>query len=273
MTTTVIVAADLHTNCKVALCPPATELDDGGTYRLSRSQRWLWDCWQDFLQKVEAIKKDKILILNGDIADADIKDRSFQIISRNPATIKKNAVRLIDPLAQLCKVRYITRGTPAHSGQSGYFEELIAEDISARQNKETKAWSWYQLLLVIDGVRIDIAHHGPTGGMPWTRHNREQALAARTLFKYAEQKERAPDIVIRSHGHKKGDSWNSYPVRALLTPAWTLATEHSLRVADNDIADIGSYVIYCDNGKYEVQEISYEVGRRIWINPLQQSKS
>ncbi len=272
MKTSLIVVADLHANSKVALCLPATQLDDGGTYRLSRSQRWLWDCWQDCLKKIDSIKNDKILILNGDLADADIKDRSYQIISHNPATIKKNAVNLIDPLAQLCKLRYVTRGTPAHSGKSGYFEELIAEDIGAQQNPEAKVYSWYQLLLVIEGVRIDIAHHGPTGGMPWTRHNREQALAARTLFKYAEQREKPPDIVIRSHGHKRGDSYKSYPVRALLTSAWTLATEHSLRVADNDVADIGAYIIHCDGGKYEVQEISYEIGKRVWINPLQPSK-
>jgi hypothetical protein len=152
MTTTVIVAADLHTNSKVALCPPATELDDGGTYRLSRSQRWLWDCWQDFLQKVEAIKKDKILILNGDIADADIKDAHSRSTAVSCA-IRRTPSGHRPACATKQSALYFAKGRRGQVGKAEILKKLIAEDLGAVRTKRR------QLELVICSCKLLTAYH------------------------------------------------------------------------------------------------------------------
>ena len=46
--TVVAIAGDLHVNSTVAVCPPVVMLDDGGEYRASKPQRWLWREWVKF---------------------------------------------------------------------------------------------------------------------------------------------------------------------------------------------------------------------------------
>ena len=70
--TAVIAVSDTHINSTVALSPRSVNLDDGGTWRSSRQQAALWECWQDYWQQAASIKADqKIAVLNGDIGELD----------------------------------------------------------------------------------------------------------------------------------------------------------------------------------------------------------
>lgn len=263
--TTTLVISDLHANSTVAVCPPEFTLDDGDTHHNGDGQRWLWTHWQALYQHAEAAAKqdDLVLVLNGDIAEGDEKHRSRQLITRNRATIIRLAAELIDPLAKLAKATFVIRGTAAHAGKSGELEEAIANDLEA-VGPHKGAHSWYQLPLELDGIRMDIAHKCTGGGLPWTCKTAALRLAAQAVFEYAQRGERLPHLVIRSHIHRMHDSYDAYPVRALIAPCWTLATEYIYTIAPASLADIGAFFVHTKGGEYTVWKFHPQPQKRTW---------
>jgi hypothetical protein len=258
---TTLILSDLHINSTVALCKPAAVLDDGGSYRPSPGQYWLWDKWEDMLNQIEKKRAGPLYtVINGDAVEGDAKGRSDQLITRNPATIVRFAADILDPLARMSAGFFMTRGTPAHVGKSGNLEESVADDLSAVPDPATGNASWWGLLWESDGVTMDIAHHpkGGGGGRPMNSQGMIDRLASDALFEYANQGRKPPKLVIRSHIHQYKDSRDAFGVRAITTPAWTLATEYIHRIAPHAIADIGGVMIHCSAGNYEVEVIRYQ---------------
>ena len=88
MTTLVAIAGDLHTNSTLGVMPPTVRLDDGGEYRASPQQRWLWRHWVKSWAAVgEARDRHDarlVVILNGELADNN-HHHTTQLVTRNPA--------------------------------------------------------------------------------------------------------------------------------------------------------------------------------------------
>ena len=268
MITTICVVSDLHINSTVALCTPSINLDDGGTYRASKTQRWLWDCWTDLWeQMLERSKGERILIINGDLGDLDSKRRSHQMITRNNATIQSIVLDTIEPALEWADKIYIIRGTPAHIGKSAWLEEAIAQDLDTTVHNKANA-SWWHLRSVCEGVKFDIAHHTGMGNLPHTEKNAANKLSAITAYRYAvDMKQSPPDVVIRSHNHRYADSGGNYDTFSVCTAAWTSATEFVYRIGqENTIADIGAHVFVCNDGHYNYQKILYPPPelKRVW---------
>jgi hypothetical protein len=177
------------------------------------------------------------------------------------------AANVLDSLLAGAGCTYVVRGTEAHVGKSANLEESLAGDIGAVECPETKARSWWSLYLNIEGVRLDIAHHTNMGGLPWTAPSAAQKLAARVMFEYSDRGDRPPALVIRSHVHRWGDSYDAHRTRAIFTPAWTLATSYTNRIAPGAIADIGALILHIDGGKIEVEKFRAEGIKRIWTSP------
>ena len=268
MTSTVVVIADLHINSTVALCKPVINLDDGGTYHASKSQRWLWKCWLDlWTEKIKKTSGDKILVINGDLGELDTMRRSTQIISANKATIQLLVLDTIEPALAWADRVYIIRGTAAHTGKSSWLEEAIAADLDHAVPSPNSA-SWWHLRTVCEGVRFDIAHHASMGKLPQSEKNAANKLAFLAQYRYAvDMKQQPPDVVIRSHNHRYADSGNNFGTYALCTAAWTIATEYVYRIGqENTLADIGAHVFKCEDGKFTPEYISYDYPevKKIW---------
>jgi hypothetical protein len=268
--TVLALVSDLHTNSTIGLCPPYVELDDGGSYRASATQKWLWRNWQDYWQRVAKARAGKRLyiIVNGDAADGDHHDTP-QIITRNPATQRKIAGQVLEvgtSLTQSGDRLFFVRGTESHVGKSGWLEEELGEDLRAERDTDTGAASSWHLRMEVEGVALDIAHHGKLGARPWTRANAVNALAAATIMEHAERGEKPPQLVIRAHRHKTADSYDNYHVcRAIQMPAWQLMTAFSHKVATGSLADIGGLIVTCEAGRYDVQKVFYEPARpKVW---------
>jgi hypothetical protein len=258
----IIVVSDLHIGSTVALCKPCVSLDDGGSYNLSPCQWQIWHWWEDFIASVKKLDGTKTLIFNGDIVEGDSKKRSHQVISQNKSDLTRITVETIESLLSEVNKTYVIRGTEAHTDKSGALEETIARDIGAVSDTEIK--SHYFLLLDVDGIRIDLAHHTNMGGLPWTSNNAGNALAAKTIMFYVTNGERCPDIVVRSHVHRWGDSFDAFPTRAIITPGWTFATAYINRINPSNIAQVGALIISIDNGKYEVTKWRTDPPRRLY---------
>lgn len=170
------------------------------------------------------------------------------------------AMDVLEPALDVCDRAFFTRGTAAHVGKSAEFEEALARDITITiPNMSNKTASWWEILIELGGVLFDIRHHGRLGARPWTKTNPLNQLAIDTILEYVGR--RCPDVVIRSHNHKKGDTGDNYACRVMSTPAWQLATEYTYRNG-YAAADIGGYIYICQKGYYEVTKKLYHPAPR-----------
>ena len=227
----IALASDLHSNSTVALAPPRVRLDDGGEYVASAPQRWIWRKWLEFWKEVgekrETAGGPLYAILNGELAD-DNHHHTTQLITRNPADQLKVALHVREPVRELLRDGdrlFVTRGTEAHSGVSASMDETLARELGAEPSATDGPVSWWQLRADFCGLRLDVAHHPPGGGgrRPWTSANFAATLAAMTFFEAAARGERPPDLLIRGHVHRPGDSYDAHPVRALILAWWQLS--------------------------------------------------
>lgn len=267
----VVTVSDMHINSSVALCKPVINLDDGGTYHANRTQRWLWECWNDLWKRLGSMYDDtwrKLLLFNGDMGELDTQRRTIQLITPNKATVTGLVFDTIAPAVDWADKVVVIRGTIAHTGKSAWLEEAIANDISNcyRYSKEAPA-SWWHMRTTIDGVRADIAHHASMSGLPWTRKNSAVRLASKTLWQYKIQRDQpAPQLVIRSHNHICEDVVME-GCHVWYTPSWTTLTEYGYRMGhENDLAHIGAVVAECEDGKESSHKITYEPKgeKKIW---------
>jgi hypothetical protein len=250
------IASDFHANSTVGLCPPIVNLDDGGTYKASRGQRWLWECWLDYTAKVKAAANGAPIsaFINGDAVEADSKKRSTQLITRNKSTILSMATETLAPLIDIATRVFFMRGTDAHVGKSAEMEEELAKDCTITEPYSDSISSWWTFYGEFSGVYFDISHHGRMGGLPWSKTNPLGPLAVRLMMAYAGRK---LDVAVRSHNHKYGTTADNYPVMVTAAPAWQLATEYSNRQGFVEPADIGGLIFTCDKGAYTWRKVTY----------------
>ena len=252
----VAIAGDMHVNGMTALCPPAFNLDDGGTYRASKIQRFIWKHWLFYWQQV-ADEKERtglpvIVILNGELAD-DLNHRSTQLITKNTADQIRLAVTALAPALDIADHILCTRGTEAHSGASACIDEIIAADIGAIPDDNGNHARWL-LRTEIAGVRLHVAHHPGMGhARPWTRGGDANRIAASMIFRYVEQDMPPPDLAVFGHVHKPVDSGDNFSTRVIVQPSWQLSNAFGHRLGGDWLQLGASYFIIRD-GNYEVRK-------------------
>jgi len=275
--TAVIVIADMHINSAVGLCPPIINLDDGGTYHASRTQRWLYSCYTDFWARVsrEATGYRKILILDGDLGELDTKRRSVQLITANKSTILSTVRNVLEVASW--DALYVVRGTPAHVGKSAWLEEEIGKDYDATQSQKN-VHSFYQVRRTVNGKHLDIAHHAGMSGLGWGRSNSANKLISKALWDYkVDRSQPPPDIIDRAHNHIYvpaigRDNALRCTIEAHFLPCWCGMTEYSYRAGyENVLPSIGGIVHYIEeDGGFVTKLYDYplEKGKRLWATAL-----
>jgi hypothetical protein len=264
---TIAITSDQHANSTLAAVPPeGCVLDDGGKYQPSAVNSWIWDCWTNYwervAQHVKYLDAELWCVFNGDLVEGTAHHGTTQVVSSHPEPQAYLADRIFGVPRSLAPQRtFVVRGTEAHVGPSGATEEAFARSIRAEKDHATGRWSWWQLRLAPHGCLIDCAHHPSIGGnLPWTQPQAVQRLAFLVFSHHAVRGMPHPKLVIRSHRHVTGDSYDAYPTRAIITPAFQLKTAYAHKVAADSIADIGGIVITADpDGSYSVQRHLYEV--------------
>ena len=263
--TLVAIAGDLHINATTALCVPRFMLDDGGEYVASKPQRWIWRKWLEFWQEIgerrDSTGARLVVILNGETADNN-KHSDVQLVTRNPADMVRLAAVCLEPVTNLLRdgdALFVLRGTEAHTGDASHLDEIVAQDLGAKAERPDGPASWAQLRAEFGGVRFDVAHHPPGGGgrRPWTRSSFAATLAAMAFFEAAERGVKAPHLLVRGHVHRPGDSYDAYPVRALILPSWKLQDAYAYRIGGG-VLPIGGAFVECDGRG------GYQVHKRVW---------
>lgn len=248
--------SDLHCGSTVGLHPYSdTELDDGGAYRPSTAQMWLYDHYLEYLDTLKdaAAGSDLHVILNGDLVDGD-HHKTTQIVSSHPNVQLDILKRCAEPLLNLpLKSVAVVRGTEVHVGPSGCAEEsfakwLVAQGVRVPPGEHGNASHWHYRGLY-DDVLVDATHHGRVGGRPWTRPNATNGLAAEIVMEHAERGERIPDLCVRSHLHQWVDTGGNYRARVIQTPSFQLATAYVKRRHAEGLADVGAAIVRIEDGE------------------------
>lgn len=271
----VIIAcvSDIHAGGATALCPSEIMLDDGGRYIPSNAQSWYWANWLDFQQRVaarrDALHAQLYYILNGDLVDGQVKN-STQILSGNPnaqAAVFTAAMREVLDLGPDKIV--VCRGTEAHVGNSAASEERIADGL--RRDKRpiisdpsTGTASWWKWVAELQGVKVDVTHHGRIGQREHTRASQIVLYAHDIHLSYTKRGERPPDVALRGHNHKWADSLDAVKPRVVGTGAWQAGTGHVHKVAPDSLADCGGVLVTIQDGEYELEKVQYKPAQPVW---------
>lgn len=246
-----VLTGDLHTNSTVALCPPVVELDDGGRYHASPMQKWLWARWNEYWDAVEGLRDahdcEVVTVLNGELAD-DNYHSTTQLISDHKGDQAGAALAVLERARKISDRILVTRGSEAHSGLNSSMDEALARSLGAEEDENGQQARW-QLRTVVEGVRMDVAHHPGTGhARPWTRGADANRLAQMIMARYVERDMPVPHLVVRGHNHKPSDSYDNHPSRAIILPSWQLSTSFGHRLG-GDWLPVGGMLALVDEGR------------------------
>ena len=243
MDTIVAVVSDTHCGSMVGLMPPRQWLlDAGGYYDPSDGQRFLWEVWAEFWEKVAKLRKGKqlVVVFNGDAVQG-VDEGFTAIISKRPEEHEAIHVECMDWALKAARFNrekgdrlFYVRGTERHSEPGAQAEERIAQDLGAEQREGRS--SNVLLRLPINGVMFDFMHRREkAGGRVWTEDNALFYAAKDCYFRFdRERRYKAPFdvIMIGSHFHEwvppityRGKQGN---VTCVITPAFQLMTHYSL---------------------------------------------
>src|SRR3990167_697316 len=270
MKTTIVFIGDTHTNSKVGLSSALVELDEGGTYYYNKLQNWLLANFTKFVEHVSLHKAAGhriILVLNGDIVDMNSKD-PIGLINQNPAFAVRHALEVLQPLTRLAEKIFVVRGTPVHTGDTSYLEELIAEALGAETNQETTNRSHWVLNLKVGDVLFNVAHHGRTGQRAWTVLGPLMSFGSEMIIESVRQGVKPPDVIIRSHKHIHLDTGEALPVRDIQLPCWQFPTAFVVKHNIVRLPSFGGVLITVDGSIETVKAIHFEVGKNEYNSPI-----
>ena len=269
----VVAIADLHINSTVGLCPPAVNLDDGGTYRASKSQRVVWSAWKQFwelvAEKAKAEKARLYVVVNGDLNDFNVHDGAG-LISRVRSDVIKMSVQVLGPVLDITSRLFIVRGTEAHTGRHANLEEAVAKDIGAIKDDEAGTWSWRWLRAEFNKVLFDISHHPQTfARRPWTVGSAPARQSAIIRDEYLERGERVSDIALRAHVHYYVPGAREPKPQVFYLPPWQLTETYARRLGATACRPIGGLWFLCQNGDYTWDAEIWKprklgIGKGIW---------
>lgn len=249
MNTLTVIIADTQFGGTTAVAPPEFENSEGQLISASKQQGWLYECWNEFREySYSLLKRHRarlVFIHMGDIIEGD-HHQSVQLLP-SVEDQENLATQMLEPYALKADRFFIVRGTEAHSGPNGESENRIASRLGA-----TIMWEG---LLNIDGVVVDIAHHGRAGKRPWTSAAAGMALEAK--YNAITEGNPIPRYVFRGHNHVVDDSGEKVDgTRALVLPCWQLKTAFGNKVAAGSRSDIGGLIILPD-GSLDTSRLRY----------------
>lgn len=242
------IFGDLHAGSSTAVATPkyiehVGRGDEAKIIEANRMQVWLHACYNDFWDYVRQLagvrgrhRKCRIVtVFLGEFIDGNhhATTQALPEIEDQFAL----ALDLTQPAADLSDGGFfVTPGTEIHSGPAGQHDFRIADMLGAR------AVDW-QLILDIDGMLIDCAHHDRASQSDWG--SSAARIAATVVMDCALRGAPIPRYIFRGHSHVIDDSGVKLPnVRAICTPSWQLRTAFGYKVSSRKHrSDIGAVIL------------------------------
>lgn len=237
-----VVISDTHCGCRLGLMPPnPVRLDGGGTYSPSDFQRKMYGYWREFWETwiPKATHGEPFdLVHNGDAIDG-VHHRSTTQISHNIEDQVRIAEAVLAPVVAKCKATggtyYHIRGTEAHVGQSGEYEERLARNLKAKPNDEGQ-YARFDLWKRVGGKSgplVHLLHHIGTTASAAHESSAVNAELSALFNQSGRWAQEPPDYIVRSHRHRSIavalDGAKGY-IAAIVTPAWQGKTPFTWKI-------------------------------------------
>lgn len=248
-----IIVSDTHCGCRLGLCPPEPQrLDSGGQYLPSDFQRKMWAWWEEFWSEwvPEVTRGEPFdLVHNGDAIDGSHHNSTTQI-SHNIEDQQRIAEAVMAPRVEQCQksggTYYHIRGTEAHVGKSGEFEERLARNLGAKPNSEgqyARFDLWKRVGEPAPRVHAPLVHLLHHIGTTSSAAHEASAVNAELTAEYVEAarwNREPPDFIVRSHRHRSIavdlNSAKGY-ASAIVTPAWQGKTPYVWKIPGARISE------------------------------------
>jgi hypothetical protein len=237
-----VVFSDTHCGCRLGLCPPhAVRVDGGGQYVPSTFQRKMFRLWEKFWEWVpEATKREPFdVVHNGDAIDGFHHSSTTQI-SHNIEDQVRIAELVLAPIVARCHksggTYYHIRGTEAHVGQSGEYEERLARNLGAKPNDQGQYARFDLWKRVGRGQRAPLVHLLHHIGTTSSAAHESSAVNAELAAEYVEAarwNREPPNFIVRSHRHRSiavDINGARGMAGAIVTPAWQGKTPYVFKV-------------------------------------------
>jgi len=246
VSTGLVVFSDTHCGDKLGLCPPdPVLLDDGGTYAPSTFQRSTYEYFREFHEEwIPAVARGEPwdLCLNGDAIDGTHHGSTHQI-SHNIEDQLRIAEAVLLPFVEQCRASggtyYHIRGTEAHVGQSGVYEEMLARRLGAKPNDHGQ-YARHELWKRVGKALVHVLHH--VGTTSSSAHE-SSAVNAEMSAEYGEAARwgrEIPDFIVRSHRHRcivvELDTYKGYGY-GVVTPGWQGKTPWTYKIPGARVAE------------------------------------
>lgn len=250
---TLIVVSDTHCGCRLGLLDPGgIRVDGGGLYKPSPFQVKMWSFWREFWDDwVPEVTRGEAydLIHNGDAIDG-VHHRSTTQISHNLQDQQRIAETVLEPVVARCLksggTYYHIRGTEAHVGPSGEYEERLARQLGAKPNGEgqhARFDLWKRIGESTKKVRAPLVHALHHIGTTSSAAHESSAVNAELTAEYVEAarwNREPPDFIVRSHRHRSIavdlNSAKGYAA-AIVTPAWQGKTPYVWKIPGARISE------------------------------------
>ena len=271
MTNQLVVVSDLHSGCRLGLCPPkGVRLDDGGMYRPSAFQRKVHRYWLQFWDGVdsEASSEPWDLVVNGDMIDG-VHHRATTQVSHNLEDQSRIAEALLAPVVEKCPGQvWVVRGTEAHVESSAREEERLARRLGAVPNSQGQFARW-ELWKTCGNQLVHFLHHVSPAG---NQAGETTAVFKELIESYTiagKWRRRPPNLIVRSHRHRyvacevpvagKRKGGPAGFAKAVTTPAWQGKTPFVWKIAGGRLTtpQFGGLVIRLEDGELVIK-------RRVW---------
>ena len=232
-----VVVSDLHCGCGLGLFPDKTlSLSDEKQLSPSPFQRKLLRMWRSFWDEFvpsELGNEPFCVVCNGDAIDG-VHHNSTSQITHNMADQVEIAHQMLAPIRDKCDGRlYMIRGTEAHVGKSGAFEELLAQRLQSKPDP-SGLYSRYELWKKCGDGLVHFLHHIGTTSSSAHEASAVNAELAASYVEAARWRERPPDVIVRSHRHRSIEL--RIPTAygngiAIVTPGWQGKSSFAYKIA------------------------------------------
>jgi len=205
-----------------------------------QNQLWKWH-EQDIKNVVDIAGKDPIIYLGmGDETQGgyfrdDLAENSL-------ATQYLYSYNNMLPWMELkqTKAFYFVQGTSVHLWGAGDTETILTHQLK-REYKNKKIELTQHWELDIDGLFVDVAHHGPGAGMrEWTKGNTLRLYTKSLMQKLHSNRKQLPDLLLRAHYHQPISETvtlnldeDIYKCEAWITPPYCVIGSHGQKVTQS----------------------------------------
>ena len=251
--TILVVLSDTHIGSSTAVSPlrytiHSRSKNEAQPTEANKLQKWLYANWIDFYDYVKSkARKHRIIVAHlGDVIDYN-HHGSTQLVQEIGDQVVM-AKELLMPYREIADKFIGILGTAVHAGTDHAVETDLYRQLEADYIEQ-------QMTIDIDGVLVDLAHHGRAGFRPWS--STAANLASEIMLDYAQSGLPLPNFIFRGHLHTIDDSGSKFEnTRLIQCPSWQLRTTYANRVAGNTRrSDIGAVLL--NDGKLDLTKSRY----------------